>query len=764
MAELKAWWKAVASGVAVGAVCASLLWIPTVRDLEQDVGLPWLFKLRGPIKPPDDVVMVVMSQRAASNISLPRDPERFHRCLDLVVGPAPPTHVTLPTMPSRWPRCLHARLVHRLAEVGAAAIAFDVLFRERPPLPSASGDLYAWQDEDLASALGGVDRVLVARKLESIDGREELNALSPPIANAALGAAPFPLVAGRGRRVDQFLAFKESGQVTPTLPAITLQAYTLNEYPQLASLLARHAGDIAAFLPTTADELRSSGELQATCLLIRRLFREDPALAGRVLDDLAGPSSRSTDPQATERVRTLVAMYGGDDARLLNFYGPAGTIPALAFDQVLASGSDALSLRFKGRAVFVGFAETEQPEQIEHYATAVSSGNGLDLSGVEIAATAFANLLQDKTIRALPFAYWLVIVFLSGLLTTVICERLDYRVALAFAALAVVAYLATASFLFANRELWMPLIIPILIAVPAGMLYSFSWKYWTARRERGQLRRAFSYFVPREVVDRFEHNRGRIGDTKELIECACVATDAANFTPLAESMTPEQLSDFLNHYFETLFGRVADHGGFVSDVLGDAMLAIWPHRSANTHTRLLHALLEMRNAAQQFNEQLAGNRLMTRFGVDWGRVALTTVGAHAHYEYRAVGDAVNTATRIQELNKKLGTRVLLSRPAIGGAGNEFLVRDLGHFLLRGKSHTVHVYELLDRKAIATPEQADLCARFAECMEAISNGDNSAALSRLRNVQADFPSDGPTAFYLRTLESGLTLQEGALRVD
>ena len=362
--------------------------------------------------------------------------------------------------------------------------------------------------------------------------------------------------------------------------------------------------------------------------------------------------------------------------------------------------------------MFVGFAETEQPEQIEHYATAISSGDGLDLSGVEIAATAFANLLQDKTIRALPFAYWLVIVFLSGLLTTVICERLDYRVALACVALAVVAYLATASYLFANREMWMPLVIPILIAVPAGMLCSFSWKYWTARRERGQLRRAFSYFVPREVVDRFEHNRGQIGDTKELIECACVATDAANFTPLAESMTPEQLSDFLNHYFETLFGRVADHGGFVSDVLGDAMLAIWPHRSADTHTRLLHALLEMRNAAQQFNEQLAGNRLMTRFGVDWGRVALTTVGAHAHYEYRAVGDAVNTATRIQELNKKLGTRVLLSRPAIGEAGNEFLVRDLGHFLLRGKSHAVHVYELLERKAIATPSKLT-CARDSQ---------------------------------------------------
>src|SRR4029453_7534282 len=105
---LKAWWKSVAAGIAVGAACASLLWIEPIRSLEQEVGLRWLFALRGPVAPPDDVVMVVMSQRAAANISLPRDPEKFHRCTALVVGPRPPTHVSLPAMPSRWPRCLHA--------------------------------------------------------------------------------------------------------------------------------------------------------------------------------------------------------------------------------------------------------------------------------------------------------------------------------------------------------------------------------------------------------------------------------------------------------------------------------------------------------------------------------------------------------------------------------------------------------------------------------------------------------------------------------
>jgi adenylate cyclase len=321
-----------------------------------------------------------------------------------------------------------------------------------------------------------------------------------------------------------------------------------------------------------------------------------------------------------------------------------------------------------------------------------------------------------------------------------------------------------ALYLFDARQLWIPVIGPLLIAVPAAMLCAFGWKFWTAHKQRAQLRHAFSYFVPSEVVSALERNAGQIGTSKESIECACVATDAANFTPLAEAMTPEQLTEFLNQYFETLFGRVADRGGFVSDVVGDAMLAIWPHRAADTHVRLLHALLEMRDAAQQFNERLAANRLMTRFGVDWGKVSLSNVGAHGHYEYRAVGDAVNTATRIQELNKKLGTRVLVSQSAIGDAAGEFLLRDLGRFLLRGKSHAVHVYELFDRRARVMPWDADVCAQFEVGFQELENGDVAAAESRFRTIQVAFPQDGPTAFYLKSLQTRLERRDGAWVVD
>ena len=760
--QMKSIWATVASGVMVGTLCAALLWIAPIRNLEEDAGLRWLFNLRGPIKPPERIVLVAMNHQAAANISLPRDPEEFQRCQGLMVGPAPPTHVALPSIPSRWPRCLHALLVKKLADAGARLIAFDVLFRQRPSLLGASGDLYAWQDQALASAIAATP-VVIAQRLEFIDGHETLAELSPAIAHAALGSAPFPIIAAHNRRVDRFMAFKESGWVTPTLPTIAMQGYALNAYPRFADHLIRHTKD-AALLPSTAAALRASGALQATSLLIRQLFRNDPALTQRTLVELQRRETQPTDPLEGDELRALVSMYIGDGTRLLNFYGPAGTIPAITYDQVLAAAPDVLSNLVMGRAVFVGYSESVQVEEVEHFATAYSADNAVDLSGVEIAATAFSNLLQDNSIRGLPFPYWPVLVFLSGLLSTVVCRRLANTVALTVMAAALGACGGASLYLFSRHELWIPVVLPMLVAAPAGMLSAFVWKYWTARLQREQLRHAFAYFVPRDVVDALERNAGQIGDTKESLECACVATDAANFTPFAETMTSENVADFLHQYFETLFGRVANHGGFVSDVVGDAMLAIWPHRSADTHVHLLHALLEMRGAAQQFNERVAGSRLLTRFGVDWGRVTLTTVGAHAHYEYRAVGDTVNTAARIQELNKKLGTRILLSQPAIGDAGEEFLLRDLGHFLLRGKAIAVHLFELMDLRANVEPDQTDLCARFAQGIEAVKSDRYPAALSIFREVQTAFPADGPTAFYVRALEEGLTLTQGALRLE
>ena len=499
-------------------------------------------------------------------------------------------------------------------------------------------------------------------------------------------------------------------------------------------------------------------QLQATSLLIRQIFQGDGALSENLVADAEAPVNKGSARPTSER--SLAALYAGSGTRLLNLYGPSGTIPAIGYDQVLGATPAVNEGRFRGRVVFVGYGETEELEQIEHFATTFSSDDRADLSGVEILATAFANLRDERTLRELPFIYWLGLTFLAGLLAYCACDRLRNRQAIAIVGVGVIAYAAAALYGFQSRQLWVPVVIPLLVAAPLGMLSSFGWKFWTAHRQRAQLRQAISYFVPRDVVATLERNAGEIGTSQESTDCACVATDAANFTPLAETMTPEALTAFLNHYFEALFGHVADRGGFVSDVVGDAMLAIWPHRTENTHIQLLHALLEMSDAAQQFNEELAGNRLLTRFGVDWGRVTLSTVGAHGHYEYRAVGDPVNTATRIQELNKKLDTRILVSEAAIGDAGAPFLLRDLGRFLLRGKSQAMHVFELFDDRARAAQWEFELCEQFDTAFQLLREGDLEQAQLRFRAIQVAFPEDGPTLFYLKCLKGEFVAHDGA----
>jgi adenylate cyclase len=748
-APMKARCITISAGFAVGLLSALLASIPAIQGLEQRVGLQWLFDLRGPVDPPRKTVLVLMNERSASAIALPRDPERFHRCEDMRVGSVPETHVRLPQIPSRWPRCLHARLLERLSEAGADLVIFDVLFRERPPLPGAGGDLHAWQDQVFAKA-ASASRVLIAQKVEEREGHEELAGLSDSISNGVLGAAPFPLLAERNRRFDRFMTFKEDGLVTPTLPALAVQAHLLAEYPAIRELLVQHAGENSMFLPVSAAELQSQGELQATMLLIRALARE--ANLERVTDMRAGP------------VGALVALYTGDGIRFLNPYGPAGTLASAGYEEAMAATAQENAAKFGGKTVFVGYGETRRAEQVEHFSSVYSRGEGADLSGVEIAATAFSNLVDDRTLRDLPLRDWLVLTFLAGLLAFVICNEFGNRVAIATIVLLAGIYLAYASALFNESGLWVPIVLPLAVAVPLGALTAFGGKFWSAHRQRARLRDAFSHFVPKEVVAKLERNVGALHDNQESVECACVATDAANFTPLAEAMPPEQLADFLNHYYEALFGRVAERGGFVSDVVGDAMLAIWPDRTSDTRRRVLLALLEMLDAVELFNSRLDGMRLNTRFGVDWGRVALVTVGSAVHYEYRAVGDAVNTAHRIQDLNKRLGTRILVSEPVITHADGEFLSRNLGHFRLRGKSHPVQVHELISLNATATTTNVDLCLRSDEAVARIERGDIEGARTSLEAARSAWPGDGPISFLLAGIDGAIVRENGAWVVN
>jgi adenylate cyclase len=181
------------------------------------------------------------------------------------------------------------------------------------------------------------------------------------------------------------------------------------------------------------------------------------------------------------------------------------------------------------------------------------------------------------------------------------------------------------------------------------------------------------------------------------------------------------------------------------------------------------AALDIVSAVDHFNEGSGRFALPTRIGLHSGRLLLGSVGAIDHYEYRAVGDIVNTATRIEGLNKHLETRVLVSAEVLHGLEG-LTTRELGSFLLAGKSKPIVVHELIGKAAEATSSDRERCAIFAGALAAFRRRAWSDAV-RLweESLRSCGGEDGPSRFYLRwcaerAAESMPASWDGVVRMD
>lgn len=230
-------------------------------------------------------------------------------------------------------------------------------------------------------------------------------------------------------------------------------------------------------------------------------------------------------------------------------------------------------------------------------------------------------------------------------------------------------------------------------------------------REIGQLaeaqekmRRAldsFSRYVPLGVVrDLFARGEAaKIGG--EEAEVTVLFTDIAGFTTLAESMTPTELTHHMSCYFAGMVEILHRHGATVDKFIGDAIMAFWgaPNRVQDHSALAVEAVIEMREWLDEANRRwvVEGRpALPTRFGLAAGMVTVGNVGAEKRLSYTALGDTVNLACRLEQLNAVLGTTILADENVRRAAGNTFAWRDADSIKVRGKQTPVRIFELVGK--------------------------------------------------------------------
>ncbi|MGE0745186.1 MAG: CHASE2 domain-containing protein [Rhodospirillales bacterium] len=653
---------ALCIGLTVGVLGAGLAALPPGVALEADVGLSWLFRLRGPAPPPDDVAIVAMNRRAADRLDLP-------------------------TGTREWPRALHADLIARLAQDGAAAIVLDIFFRNASPAAPET-------DTRLGAAIRAAGRVAlpqfaerdtIAAATAPAATVERLITPAPAIASGAAGIGPFPLPKA-ATNVHDFWAFLTEVTGEPTLPAIAVQLMALRAPAPLADLMTAVGPAARAPLDAYLGSPRTAGDLVGLMRALRIAFRGDPEAAPRGALAILRAEAAGRVPAAEARtLRALVGLYAGPDRRYLNYYGPPRTIRTIPYDAALTGRGETAPV--VGKVVFLGLSEDSVTDIRENFPTVFSRDDGIELSGVEILATATANLLTSSSLRPLsPPAQLMAVAGAGAAIGLAACLAAGLTGTL-LAILLGAGWLAAAAAAFAAQGLWLPVAIPILLQLPAAILAGLALKYLVARR-------GLDYYLPRRVAA--DIARGRGPEPSRPVRGICLATDIYGYTTLAERLDPPALMTLMNAYWGAIGAPVERNGGRILNTAGDSMMCAWvvPPGGDDRAARraACRAALEMQAAVAAFNAAHPGRALPTRIGLQAGSFVLGPVGGVGHREFGAIGDALNTAARIRDLNKDFGTHVLAAEAVAEGLG-DIARRPIGVLPLRGRRATVRLVEL-----------------------------------------------------------------------
>ncbi len=446
------------------------------------------------------------------------------------------------------------------------------------------------------------------------------------------------------------------------------------------------------------------GSTQGTALLksvgSRPAFGGFPVDPGQVIRRMEySVSNLPTLAVVTAEVATHKQIKPFSGTRWIDFRGPTHTFPYLSFSQAyygtysgLPTGNPLPSDYFRGKIVVIG-ATAANLEDI--HATSTDSL----MPGPEVQANAIYTVLHGFPLKSVPGWLNVLLIVLLGVAVPLAALRVRPIVSVALAvALGVVFALVTQ--LAFNAGLIVAFVYP-LGALILSAVGSLAVQMVTEAFERIRTRDLFGRFVPENVVDEVLASADglRLGGVQR--EATVLFSDVRGFTTLAETLTPPQVIDVLNHYLSEMSDAILNHGGTLVSYMGDGIFAVFgaPLELPDHADRAVAAAREMLDVRlPRFNAWLRAEGMSEGvrmgIGLNSGHVMSGHVGSERRVEYAAVGDTTNTASRIESLTKGTPHQLLLSdstREALLSAPEDLV--EVGETEIRGRQGHIKLWSI-----------------------------------------------------------------------
>ncbi|MEI2296949.1 CHASE2 domain-containing protein [Ensifer sp. MJa1] len=631
-----------------------------------------------------------------------------------------------------WPRDRLAKLTDRLSEMGAAAIAFDVLFAEPDRL----------SPRRVVRDVGGVDPSFIA----ALPDNDEI------FAGAMLDK---PVVLGFGLT-------NEGSYLPPVKAGFALTGESAAEAPPrlraATPLRPQLEANAAGLGHISLNPGSSSAVVRAAPLFLSDGQQFYPSLALEALRVAQGASTYVL-AAAPQVANTLTAVKIGDfvvpltaTGELWLYVTPDTTERYVSARRILADGEPSPDVRsgIEGSIVFIG---TSAAGLQDVRTTAL----GQNVPGVSIHAQIVEQILSGRYLSRPDWADGLEIlsIALAGSLLVLLTTFVSPVVALV-CGLAVTALALVASWLafFYGGLLFDPL-APIM-AASITHFAATAYRFLVTDRERREVRQAFGRYLSPSLLYRIEHTRNALslgGDDREL---TVMFVDVRNFTEMSERMTPTEVVAFLNTLLDALSRHVLANEGTLDKFIGDSIMAFWnaPVDVADHPRKAMRAALGMRETMVRLNADDAfgfglEQEVRIGIGIHTGLACVGNMGAETRFNYSAVGDTVNIAARIEAACKDINFDVLISE-ATAQALPDCALLDAGSLSLKGKTTRTRLFALAgDETFAAQPTFRELHGLHERLVEVLrTRATSSRSTINAAKLKAAALTPGLVGFYAR----------------
>lgn len=379
----------------------------------------------------------------------------------------------------------------------------------------------------------------------------------------------------------------------------------------------------------------------------------------------------------------------------IRYYGPPGTIRTISYHQVMNPKGTLPKDTFKDKIVFVGLnLRTELgPAQKDSYLSPYYKRG--QMFGVEIEATASANLLTKDWIRRAPRSIETIVLFIVTFLMTGAIFYLKPQWATVLF-LGFVAAWFCCSYLLFLAGYFIPGVLLNFFLLISSLGSSLTY-YFITHRSQQQVERAFQFYLSPEMAKQMRTDPKALGLGGESVYATAMFTDIAGFTDITETMSATKVSEMLNAYFTEVMDVIFERQGTLIKFIGDAVFAVWGAPiKVDHHAQLAcETAITIQREVKKFNASNRFPPLNTRIGLHTGPMVVGNLGSKRRFDYTAIGDTVNMAARLEGANKYFGTHILVTDAVKKEFGNTLSPLSLGALRVVGKKERMAIHTLFE---------------------------------------------------------------------